>query len=106
MLLDAEIVEDLESLLLQPQAETQAEAEAEAQVEVEAETQAATEAQGETQAEAETQGEAQGETQGEVQAGTTATCSSSRLAAEATRVETQALEIMRVGYGGFDSYSE
>ena len=104
MLLDAEIVEDLESLLLQPQAETQAEAEAQAQVE--AETQAATEAQGETQAEAETQGEAQGETQGEAQAGTTATCSSSRLAAEATRVETQALEIMRVGYGGFDSYSE
>ena len=83
-LLEAEIVEDLESLLLQPQAETRSEAEAEAQ------TEAATEAAA----------------QAEAQARTTATCNSSRLAAEATRVETQALEIMRVGYGGFDSYSE
>ena len=80
MLLEAEIVEDLESLLLQPQAETRSEAEAEAATEAAA--------------------------QAEAQARTTATCNSSRLAAEATRVETQALEIMRVGYGGFDSYSE
>ena len=46
------------------------------------------------------------ETQAETQAETAGTCSSGRLAVEATRIETQALEIMRVGYGGFDSYSE
>jgi hypothetical protein len=30
----------------------------------------------------------------------------SKLAAEATRIETQALEIMRVGFGGLDCYSD
>jgi hypothetical protein len=46
--------------------------------------------------------------QGAHAAATTKSMSSTqrKLAAEATRVETQALEIMRVGYGGFDCYSE